>query len=92
MKHLILIVLFALLGYFLFILGPVIGGCIAFGIIVGCLFRGISLLTEINSRLVHLTPSPSIDSDNNTEKEGTSHHLKDKDAYLKYLKQKNNPI
>jgi len=89
MKHLILIVLFALLGYFLFILGPVIGGCIAFGIIVGFLFRGISLLTEINSRLVHLTPSPSID-DNNTENEGTSHHLKDKDAYLKYLKEKNN--
>ena len=89
MKHLMLIVLFAFLGYFLFILGPVIGGCIAFGIIVGFLFRGISLLTEINSRLVHLTPSPSID-DNNTENEGTSHHLKDKDAYLKYLKEKNN--
>jgi len=91
MKLLILIVLLALLGYFLFILGPIIGGCIAFGIIVGGLFRGISLLTEINIRLINLTPAPVTESNIITENEVSSNRLKDRDAYLKYLKEKNNP-
>lgn len=90
MKLLLSIVLFALLGYFLFIMGPIFGGCIAFGIVVGSLVKGVSLLSEIHKRLGILAPTPDTDSKKVVGDDGPSSHLKDKDTYLKYLKEKNN--
>lgn len=51
MAHLLFsIVLATILGFILLMLGPLIGGLIAFGIIVGSLFRGLYLLNEIHKR------------------------------------------
>lgn len=40
-----------ILGYALLMMGPLIGGLIAFGIVVGSLFRGVYLLNDIHKRL-----------------------------------------
>jgi hypothetical protein len=46
------IVLNAVLGFFLLLIGPPqIAGVIAFGIIVGSIFRGLYLLTDIHKRI-----------------------------------------
>ncbi|MCZ8534076.1 hypothetical protein [Psychrobacillus psychrodurans] len=45
------IVLSTILGVFLVSLGTYIAGFIAFGIIVGCLFRGMYLLNDIRKIL-----------------------------------------
>ncbi|WP_043932734.1 hypothetical protein [Bacillus sp. EB01] len=46
------IVLSAILGFFLFTIGPPeIAGIIAFGIIVGSIFRGLYLLNDIHKRI-----------------------------------------
>ncbi|WP_174732247.1 hypothetical protein [Mesobacillus harenae] len=51
MYLLLSIVLSTLLGYVLLMAGPLFGGLLAFGIIAGCLFRGLYLLTNIHNRL-----------------------------------------
>jgi large-conductance mechanosensitive channel len=45
------IFLASILGLVLFISGPWVGGILAFGIIAGCLFRGIYLLNDIHRRV-----------------------------------------
>lgn len=50
------IVLSAIGGLVLFMLGPLVGGIIAFGIVVGCLFRGLYLLNEIHKKVVIISP------------------------------------
>lgn len=52
--------------------GPVLGGIIAFAIVVGCLFRGLYLLNSINNRLDSIAP----------------HKDKVQDAYDKYLEER----
>jgi hypothetical protein len=73
------------LGYVLFIMGPIVGGIVAFGIIAGSLFRVIYLLNDIRKRLA--VPSPEV-----IEKEKVldivPEHLKSPDAYKKYLEGK----
>ncbi len=32
-------------------MGPIVGGIAAFGIVVGCIFRGLYLLTDIHKRV-----------------------------------------
>jgi hypothetical protein len=59
MYLLLLIVLSTIIGYFLFLLGPLIGGIIAFGIIVGCLLRGLYLLEDIRRRMSKTSPKPN---------------------------------
>lgn len=59
MYLLLLIVLSTIIGYLLFLLGPLIGGIIAFGIIVGCLFRGLYLLEDIRGRMSKTSPKPN---------------------------------
>lgn len=44
------IIFSAILGFLLLMMGPLVGGIIAFGIVVGCLFRGLSLLYELNEK------------------------------------------
>ena len=51
MYLLISIVLSAILGLILLMMGP-FGGVIAFGIVLGCLFRGLYLLKDIHSIIV----------------------------------------
>jgi hypothetical protein len=50
------IFLASILGLVLFISGPWVGGILAFGIIAGCLFRGIYLLNDIHRRLLNDLP------------------------------------
>jgi hypothetical protein len=51
MKLLSLIIISVILGYILFMMGPIVGGFIAFGIVQGCIFRGLYLLNDIHKRL-----------------------------------------
>lgn len=37
-------------------MGPIVGGVIAFGIVVGCIFRGLYLLNEIHKRISNISP------------------------------------
>lgn len=50
MKLVVSIIFSAILGFLLLMMGPLVGGIIAFGIVVGCLFRGLSLLYELNEK------------------------------------------
>lgn len=55
MYLLISIVLSAILGYILLMMGPLVGGIVAFGIVLGCLFRGLYLLNDIHKRISNIT-------------------------------------
>lgn len=72
MKLFLSIVLATILGYLLLMMGPLLGGLIAFGIVVGTLFRGLYLLNDISNRLSKVAPKSD----------------KVKDAYDNYLKEK----
>nr|WP_326315690.1 hypothetical protein [Halobacillus sp. HZG1] len=41
-----------LLGWLIMMTGPLIGGIITFGIVVGCLLRGLYLISDIHKQLV----------------------------------------
>jgi hypothetical protein len=49
-------VLSAILGCVLLMMGPLAGGIIAFGIIGGCIFRGLYLLNGIHKRISIVSP------------------------------------
>ncbi|WP_433748054.1 hypothetical protein [Falsibacillus pallidus] len=51
MNLLVSIIFSTILGCILLLVSPVYGGLIAFGIVAGCLFRGLFLLNEINKKL-----------------------------------------
>ncbi|MBM7579688.1 hypothetical protein [Jeotgalibacillus terrae] len=51
------IILAAILGYLLMMMGPLIGGLVAFGIVAGCLFRGLYLLNNIHKKLSETYPT-----------------------------------
>ncbi|PEJ53339.1 MULTISPECIES: hypothetical protein [unclassified Bacillus (in: firmicutes)] len=53
----LLVVLFTIIGYFLFWLPPAIGGAIAFGIFFGILIRGLYFLFNINKRITKALPT-----------------------------------
>jgi len=72
MKLFLSIVLATIFGYLLLMMGPLVGGLIAFGIVVGSLFRGLYLLNDLNNRLSKLAPKSD----------------RVKDAYDNYLKEK----
>ncbi|AKO93067.1 hypothetical protein BEH_13860 [Priestia filamentosa] len=72
MYLLLLIILSTIVGYLLFLLDPLIGGIIAFGIIVGCLLRGLYLLEDIRKIISKTVPTPN----------------KAETAYNNYLKEK----
>ncbi|MEH7238092.1 hypothetical protein [Bacillus sp. JJ1562] len=50
------IILSAILGYILLMMGPLVGGIVAFGIVVGCIFRGLYLLNDIHKRISNISP------------------------------------
>jgi hypothetical protein len=86
------IVLSTILGFLLLMTGPLIGGVLAFGIVVGCLFRGLYILNDLSKRLSEVAPKTNKVKDVYTnylkENEKSIPHLEDKDAYLNYLKDK----
>ena len=81
-----LIILSAILGYLLLVMGPFIGGILAFAIVVGCLFKGLFLLNDIKKKLSVLVP----EAEEIVAKHDTVNYLRDRDVYLNYLKQKEN--
>lgn len=52
MYLLLSILLSMILAVILMMMGPLVGGIIAFGIIAGCIFRGLYLLNDIHKRMV----------------------------------------
>lgn len=56
MYLLLSIFLSAVLGLILLMMDPIVGGIIAFGIIVGCLFRGLYLLNNIHKSISASSP------------------------------------
>ena len=80
------ILLSRVLGYFLFVMGPIVGGVVAFGVIAGSLFRGVYLLNDIRKRLaVHSSDSKGVQEQ---MVEVLPEHLKSPGAYKKYLEGK----
>lgn len=61
---LLLIILSSILGYVLLMMGPLVGGLLAFGIVVGCIFRGLYLLHEIHKQLSPSDRSSHVDGNN----------------------------
>lgn len=45
----------SLLGYILFMFGPLYGGIMAFGILFGCMFRGLYLLSQLHKKISQAT-------------------------------------
>ncbi|EDL66764.1 hypothetical protein [Bacillus sp. SG-1] len=75
MNYLIMsIILSALLGFVLMMMGPLAGGILAFAIIAGSIFRGLHVLSEIHQKISLLVP----DQD------------KAKQVYEDYLREKDN--
>lgn len=58
MQLMLSMVLSAILGYLLLLMGPMAGGLLAFGIISGTLFRGVYLLNNLHKRLLKDEPKP----------------------------------
>ncbi|WP_456278954.1 hypothetical protein [Bacillus sp. AK128] len=56
MYLLLSIILAGILGFVLLMMGPLVGGLIAFAIVGGCLFRGLYLLQDIHKRLEVIAP------------------------------------
>jgi hypothetical protein len=56
LKLIFSIFLCMILGYILLMLGPLAGGVIAFGLVMGTLFRGLYVLNDIHKRLKDLAP------------------------------------
>jgi hypothetical protein len=56
MYLLLSILLSAILGYVLLMMGPLLGGIIAFGIVVGSIFRGLYLLSDIHKKMLNGAP------------------------------------
>ncbi|MGY4691079.1 hypothetical protein [Salibacterium sp. K-3] len=61
-------------GFLLVMMGPVVGGIIAFGIVAGSLFRGLYLLHDLHNRLSKVAPKQD----------------KAKEAYENYLQGREN--
>lgn len=56
MYLLISIILSSVLGLVLMMMGPLVGGIVAFGIVVGCIFRGLYLINDIHKRISKIYP------------------------------------
>ena len=84
------ILLSVVLGYFLLMLGPIFGGVVAFGILAGCLFRGVYLLNDIRKRIASMSPDATKVPGQVQEQvhEIIPEHLKSPGAYKKYLEAK----
>lgn len=58
--HLIFNIIFAtILGFLCFIAGPMVGGVLTFGLVVGLLFRAVFLLSEVHRKISQIVPDQS---------------------------------
>jgi hypothetical protein len=73
MYLLLSMVLSVILGFVLLMMGPHVAGIIAFGIVVGCLFRGLYLLNDIHKRILSISPNKD------KVQEAFHNHLKEQD-------------
>jgi hypothetical protein len=73
MYLLLSIILTGILGFALLIMGPLVGGVIAFAIVGGCIFRGLYLLEDIHKRLEIIAPKKD------KVQEAIDNYLKEKD-------------
>jgi large-conductance mechanosensitive channel len=76
MKLVLSIVFSIILAFVLFWFDPFIANIMAFGIIGGCIFRGLYLLNDIHRRISSITPNQN----------------KVQEAYQKYLKEQDKEI
>ncbi|KPB06011.1 hypothetical protein [Bacillus sp. CHD6a] len=76
MYLLLSILLSTILGYLLLMMGPLVGGFLAFGIFAGILFRGLYLLNDIHKRLTK--DEPKYDP----VKEAYENYLKEKESQV----------
>jgi hypothetical protein len=83
MYLLLSIFLSAVLGFLLVMMGPIVGGLIAFGIVVGSLFRGLYLLNEIHKGI-----SVALPKEEKTEGNLHQKHMANARVYKKYLEEK----
>ncbi|MFC4323309.1 hypothetical protein [Litchfieldia salsa] len=60
MYLLISIILSAILGFVLLMMGPLVGGIVAFGIVVGCILRGLYLLNDLHKRISNISAKEDI--------------------------------
>ncbi|MCA1054118.1 hypothetical protein LCM10_03895 [Rossellomorea aquimaris] len=74
------IILSTLLGFILWMLGPY-GGLIAFGIVVGSLFRGIYILNKMHKAMSGVLPYDEESKDDRS-------HMKNSREYKRYLEGK----
>jgi hypothetical protein len=70
------VILSAILGFLLFWFDPFLGRIIAFGIVAGCIFRGLYLLNDIHRRISTIAPK----------------YDKVQEVYHKYLKERDKEI
>lgn len=57
MNYLVLsIVLSSILGFVLLMIEPIFGGIIAFGIVLGCIVRGLYLINDLHKRISEKYP------------------------------------
>lgn len=61
MNYLLLSMLLSgILGFVLLMMGPLVGGIVAFGIVVGCIFRGLYLINDMHKRISKIYPKEGI--------------------------------
>jgi hypothetical protein len=77
------IILSTVLGLILWIMGPVFGGFVAFGIVVGSIFRGLYLLNEIHKGIIG-----TLFEEEKTEVKNQQNHMKNARVYKRYLEER----
>lgn len=77
-----LIILSMILGSLLLMMGPLVGGILAFGIVIGCFFKGLFLLNDISEKISSLVTDTDSSLVTDSEKNASVNYLKDKDLYL----------
>jgi predicted membrane protein len=74
LNYLIMSIIFsAILAFALLMMGPLVGGILAFAIIAGCIFRGLYLLRNIHKKISTLVP------DKDKAREVYEEYLREKD-------------
>ncbi|MBM6617861.1 hypothetical protein [Bacillus suaedaesalsae] len=70
------IILATVLAYILWIVDPFVAGIVGFGIVVGCIFRGLYLLNDLHKRISKFVPKED----------------KAQEVYNKYLEEKETDV
>jgi hypothetical protein len=77
------IILSTVLGLNFWIMGPVFGSLVAFGIVVGSLFRGLYLLNEIHKGILG-----TLSEEEKSEVKNQQNHMKNAREYKRYFEER----